>query len=50
MVIHPDKTKFMVITTRQKHQLTTLTLKLEINHKFIEQVKQHKMLGVLIDS
>lgn len=50
MVIHPDKTKFMVITTRQKHQLTTLTLKLEINHKIIEQVKQHKMLGVLIDS
>ena len=50
MVIHPDKTKYMVITTRQKHQITPLTLNLEIDQTNIEQVNQHKMLGILIDS
>ena len=50
MVIHPDKTKSMIITTRQKHQLNKPKLSLFIGNKAIEQVKSHKMLGIHIDS
>ena len=50
MVLHPDKTKSMLITTRQKHQLTKLTLNLTLGDNTIEQVKQHKMLGLWLDS
>ena len=50
MVIHPDKTKSMIITTRQKHQLIKPKLSLFIGNKAIEQVKNHKMLGIYLDS
>ena len=50
MVIHPDKTTSMLIATRQKQQLTDLKLTLFIGNKAIEQVKNHKMLGIHIDS
>ena len=50
MVIHPDKTKCMVITTRQKHQLTHPTLHLKLGSTPIEQVENHKLLGLTIDS
>ena len=49
MVIHPDKTKCMVVTTRQKRQLKRLTLNLSINSVPIEQVSEHKVLGVILD-
>ena len=50
MVIHPDKTKSMLIATRQKQQLTNLKLTLFIGNYTIEQVATHKMLGIHIDS
>ena len=37
MVIHPDKTKSMLITTRQKQHLTDLKLTLSIENHCIEQ-------------
>ena len=50
MVIHPNKTKAMVITTRQKHQLVNPKLTLSIGNTIIEQIKDHKMLGIYLDS
>ena len=51
MSIHPEKTKSMVITTRQKHQRAPLQLKLSLGEKSIQQVSEHiKMLGLIIDS
>ena len=49
MILHPDKTKSMLVTSRQKHQLTALELNLSIQDKHIQQVKEHKVLGVIID-
>ena len=49
MIIHPQKTKCMVITSRQKHQLRPLSLSLSIDNHPIEQVHKHKVLGVIID-
>ena len=49
MVIHPQKTKCMMITSRQKHQLCHLTLNLSIDNNPIEQVNSHKVLGTIID-
>ena len=49
MVIHPDKTKAMIITTRQKHQLSHPKLDLYIGNKPIQQVNSHKILGVHLD-
>ena len=46
MVLHPKKSKCMVITTRQKHQKKALTLDLRVNNQHIEQVNQHCVLGV----
>ena len=50
MVIHPDKTKCMVIATRQKLQREPLRLKLFIEQKQIDQVNRHRVLGVTLDS
>ena len=50
MIINPIKTKSMVITTRQKHQRAPLSLNLFINNKTIEQVTEHKILGIKVDS
>ena len=47
MIIHPDKTKSMIIATRQKK---TEKLSLTLNNSKFEQVKQHKLLGLWIDS
>ena len=49
MILNPEKTKCMVITTRQKHQLEKLKLNLVVNNHFIEQVSEHRHLGVIID-
>ena len=50
MVIRPAKTKGMVIETRQKHQLSPLQLKLTLEKTDIEQVHEHRVLGVTIDA
>ena len=50
MFIHPDKTKSMVITTRQKHQRTPLLLSLSLGPQSIQQVSEHKVLGLTLDS
>ena len=49
MVIHPEKTKAMAITTRQKNQRLHPKLDLYINNKPIQQVNNHKMLGIHLD-
>ena len=49
MILHPSKSKSMVITTRQKHQLAPLRLNLFLQTVPIEQVDRHKVLGVIID-
>ena len=51
MALHPDKTKFMLVTTRQKRQnllpnLPPLTIKSDI----IQEVQNHKVLGIIIDN
>ena len=50
MSIHPEKTKSMVITTRQKHQRAPLLLHLSLGEENIQQVSEHKVLGLIIDS
>ena len=50
MIIHPVKTKSMVIATRQKHQIEPLLLKLNLDGNPIEQVIEHRLLGVTIDN
>ena len=49
MVLHPKKSKCMIVTTRQKHQRQPLDLQLAINSTKIEQVHSHKVLGIIID-
>ena len=39
----------MVISPRQKHQLSELKLNLLIHDKQIQHVDEHKVLGVIID-
>ena len=51
MALHPDKTKFMLVTTRQKRQnllpnLPPLTIKSGI----IQEVQNYKVLGITIDN
>ena len=50
MVINPIKTKSMTIPTRQKHQLSPLPLDLVLNEAKIDQVSQHRLLGITIDN
>jgi len=50
MSLHPDKTKFMLITTKQKKQ--NLPLKcppISIGKQTVNEVDSHKVLGVTID-
>ena len=49
MCLNPEKTKCMVIATRQNHQLSPLRLKLDIDSKTVVQVKEHRVLGITID-
>ena len=51
LAIHPQKTKFMLIATRQKRQNIKLTLpSIYINNNVLEEVSNHKLLGVIIDN
>ena len=47
---NPIKTKSMTVTTRQKHQLSPLLLDLILNRVKIDQVSQHRLLGITIDN
>ena len=48
VVINPIKTKSMTIATRQKHQLSPLPLDLVLNGAKIDQVSEHRLLGITI--
>ena len=51
MTLHPDKTKFMLITTRQKRQnLVTNLPPLTIKSDVIEEVQDHTVLGITNDN
>jgi hypothetical protein len=39
----------VVVTTRQKHQRQKLQLNLTIQSTLIEQVREHKVLGIILD-
>ena len=49
MKLNSKKSKSMVISTRQKHQLQPLILTLRIGSDLNEQVKFHRVLGVIVD-
>jgi len=50
MVVHPSKSKAMLITTRQKRQLIkSCPLKLTYDNQTIQEEVNHKVLGVVID-
>ena len=46
MIIHPQKTKSMVVTTRQKQQINPLILNLRYGSTEIEQISSHTVLGI----
>ena len=46
MVINPIKTKSMTIATRHKHQVSPLPLDLVLNGTKIDQVLEHRLLGI----
>ena len=50
MVINPTKTKSVTNATRQKHQLSPLPLDLDLNGAKIDQVSEHRLLGINIDN
>ena len=50
MVINPIKTESMTIATRQKHQLSPLPLVFVLNGAKIDQVSEHRLLGITIDN
>ena len=51
IVLHPDKTKFMLITTRQKRQnIVSYLPPLTAKDNIIEEVQNHRVLGVNIDN
>ena len=50
MLINPVKTKSMIITTRQKHQLSDLSLRLSSDGQNIENVTEHRLLGLIVDN
>ena len=49
MILHPVKTKRMLLATRQKYQLRQLHLNLSLKDSHIEQVHEHRQLGVITD-
>ena len=49
MILHPSKTKSMLLATRQKHQFRTLILNLSFKDNRTEQVHEHRHLDVIID-
>ena len=50
MSLNEKKTKYMIITTRQKRQNLTKATSLNIGGKQIEEVDVHKVLGLTLDN
>ena len=50
MLISPVKTKSMVITTLQKKQLSGLSLRLSLDGQNIENVPEHRLLGLIVNN
>ena len=50
MSINPVKTKSVVITTRQKHQLSDSSLRPSLDGQNIENVTEHRLLGLIVDN
>ena len=51
MTIHPQKTKYLIITAWQKHQRIPLSkVSITINKQPIERVTHIKFLGVIVDN
>ena len=50
MVINPIKTKSMTIATRQKYQLSPVPPDLVLNWANIDQVSEHRLLGIIKDN
>ena len=49
MLLNPEKTKIMVVATRQNHQRCLPPSPLMLNSQVIEQVSEHRHLGVILD-
>ena len=49
MLVYPGKTKNMALASRQKYQLKPLILNLTLGTNIIEQVREHRVLGITID-
>ena len=50
MLINPVKTKSVIITTRQKHQLSDWSLRLSLDGQNNENVTEHRLLGLTVDN
>ena len=50
MLINPIKTKSVIITTRQRQQLSDLSLRLSLDGQNIENVTEHRLLGLIVDN
>ena len=50
MLINPVKTKSVIITTRQKHLLLDLSLRLSLDGQNIENVVEHRLLGLILST
>ena len=51
MSLNPSKTKYMILTTRQKRQLLhSPSANLSVGNQQINEVSDHKVLGVTIDT
>ena len=50
MLINPVKTKPMLINTRQKHQLSDLSLRLSLDGQNIQNATEHHPLGLIADN
>ena len=49
MLLNPEKTKSMVVATRQKHQRGIPLLCFMLNSQATDQVSEHRHLGVILD-
>ena len=49
MLLISEKTKSMVVATRQKHQRGIPPLRFMLNSQAIEQVSEHRHLGAILD-
>ena len=49
MVVHPGKTKSMVLASSEKYQLKPLILNLTLGTNITEQIREHRVLGITSD-